>query len=221
MSKCACKSVFFQTNYYTQICSNCGVETYCGLQPEYDYTFRSLPIPYSRTSRFKELVRKLFGQEVGPKTTDPVWHVLEQNAPYDSTLDIIKVLKKSKLTNKFYCSLHVFSKLFLKSYQPPEYSPQDLQQLQRVLLDWFEETLLLWNKNAGDTGFFSYAWLIEKFLECLKVSAYSSYLKKLMCPVRRDKYVQKWKHITRTFDEPSVDLRPSPSGMPLTALEIS
>ena len=221
MGRCACNGICFATNYYTQVCSECGVETYLGIQPEFDYTFRSLPIPYSRKSRFKDLVRKLLGQEPGPKTTDPVWALLEQNSPYNSTHDIVRVLKRSKLQNKFYCSLHVFSKLFLKKYEPPPYTSNELQKLQCVLLQWFEETLMLWNKTASDTGFFSYSWLIEKFLHCLKISAYSSYLKRLMCPLRRDKYVKKWKTITRTSGAPSVDLRPYPSGRPLTALEIS
>jgi len=212
--------VFFTTNYYTRVCSGCGVEIWGGLQPEYDYTFRSLPIPYSRTCRFKDLVRKLLGLEVGPKTTDPVWGILEEHSPYNNTDDILRVLKRSKLTNKFYCSLHVFSKLFLKEYAAPPFSPCELAQLQTVLLKWFEETLLLWNQ-CGMTGFFSYSWLIEKFLECLAVTAFSPYLKRLMCPNRRDKYVSKWKKITRTSDEASADLPHARHGTPLTALGIS
>ena len=190
MDSCCC-TLFCYSNYNTRICQECGRETQSGATPEHDYTYKSLPIPYSRVCRFVELVTKLLGIGHGPKRDDPVWRILEDNAPYDTPHDILLELKKSKIMNKHYNNLHLFSKVFLKNYQPPSISPTSVDSLQKTMLVWFEQVLYMWNKSCAE-GFFSYNWLIEQFLECLNIRCYSPYLKKLQCPIRRKKYSDRW-----------------------------
>ena len=195
MDACACDT-FLYTNYNTRICNKCGRETQHGPTPEHDYTFKSLPIPYSRVCRFVELVTKLLGVGHSPKDTDPVWKVLEQRAPYSTPHEILLQLKRSKIVNKHYNSLHLFSKVFQKRYTAPKISTHNMNVLRLTMKAWFEQVLYLWNKSAIE-GFFSYNWLIEQFLNCLKIHCLFPYLKKLQCPVRRQKYADRWKVISR------------------------
>ena len=197
MDSCACNE-FLHTNYNTRICNNCGRETQHGPTPEHDYTFKSLPIPYSRVCRFVELVTKLLGVGHGPRQTDPVWRVLEGEAPYCTTHQILLQLKRAKIVNKHYNSLHLFSKVFLSNYKPPDISPRDMKALRITMKSWFEQVLYLWNKSAIE-GFFSYNWLIEQFLLCLKINCLFPYLKKLQCPIRRQKYADRWKIISNNI----------------------
>ena len=196
MNPCVCNSFIF-TNYNTRICLNCGRETKHAPTPEHDYSFKSLPIPYSRVCRFVELVTKLLGVGHGPKNTDPVWKVLETKAPYNATHEILSQLKRSTIVNKHYNNLHLFSKVFLKKYNPPNITPYNPKILRRLMKSWFEQVLYMWNLS-GIEGFFSYNWLIEQFLLCLKISCLFPYLKKLQCPVRRQKYRDRWKIISNT-----------------------
>ena len=195
MSSCVCSS-YCHTNYNTRICNDCGRETYHGLTPEFDYSFRALPVPYSRVNRFSELSTKLLGMGSGPKQTDPVWGVLEAKAPYSTAEAILLQLKRSKIINKHYSCLHLFARVFLEKYKPPPFSYEQVFSLKKTLAKWFEETIHMWNKS-GVEGFFSYNWLIEQFLGCLDIECYSPYLKRLQCPVRRKKYSERWAIISQ------------------------
>ena len=96
MDPCVCNSFIF-TNYNTRICLNCARETKPAPTPEHDYSFKSLPIPYSRVCHFVELVTKLLGVGHSPKDTDPVWRILEEKAPYSTPHEFFLQLKGQKI----------------------------------------------------------------------------------------------------------------------------
>ena len=164
--KCTCGGGTFDTNYHTRVCFDCGVETFAGYVPANQvYTphgNRALPPTYSRLGRFRELIRRVFAIDNGPKVTDPVWEYLKERSPFPNVTAIFQSLKGSRLENKHYSNVHLFSKVFT-TYEPHRFTSQELRYFVEHLCQLFENTLQKWNLNSMKT-FFSYSWLIEQYL---------------------------------------------------------
>ena len=176
------------TQYHTNVCLNCGRERKVLVNsPDYNTYITTGPLmrSYSRPERWTTLVKKVCGLHSGPPTIDPVWEYLKSKAPYANPREIIKSLRKSKLKNKHYPSLHAFAKVFDKSYV----QPFDPQKVLKHLCSYFDHVMTMWN-HTRNKQFFSYSWLIEQGLEIFNHITYLPFVKKLMCPNRRNKYAQ-------------------------------
>ena len=191
---CNCDNRFLvQSEYGTVICTKCGIETKITLEPheascnQFDF---SPPIfrVYSRPDRWKTIVSKIVGVHSGPPRDDPVWPYLKSHS-HNITCpqDILALLRKSKLKNKHYQCIHIFSKAFLKTYSPPNVSPNLVTKNLNIYFDHINH---IWLKQfAPSCPFISYAWLLEQALSFYGFREYLPYLKKLMCKNRRQKYV--------------------------------
>jgi len=201
--KCTCGGRMFDTNYHTRVCFDCGVETFAGYAPANQvYTphgNRALPPTYSRLGRFRELIRRVFAIDNGPKATDPVWEYLKERSPFPNVAAIFHTLKASRLENKHYSNVHLFSKVFT-TYEPHRFTSQELRCLVEYLCQLFENTLHKWNLNSMKT-FFSYSWLIEQYLTHCKLHFFLQYVKQLQCPHRRKKYELKMSQLNDTLPE--------------------
>ena len=182
MCDCNCSKVL--TDYYTQICLACGVETSAGLSQEFIYMpGASLSRSYSRNERWRNLIRKITGYHCGPPVRDPVWKHLAANKPFETPRDIILCLRNSKLINKHYQNIYVFTKIF-SSYEVPKFD----KRVTADLLVHFDFVYRLWNRHFGKRPFFSYNWLIEQTLELFNYTEFIPFVKLLVCPKRRRKY---------------------------------
>ena len=181
------------SSYYTRVCTQCGVEVYEGGCPQPIYNLAPLPKGYSRTDRFRVLVRKILGRHPGPPATDLVWSYLTDNKPFQSLSQIIAALKKSKLRMKHYQCAHIFSNIFSTPEASP-FSTTELSSIENELCRRFDNTLYKWNSRFSGR-FFSYTWLLEKFLFSIEIPFYIKYLKRLQCPLRRQKYKDMWDDI--------------------------
>ena len=182
------------TEYSTVVCTVCGKERpVLVYTPDYHSIVNSAPLVryYSRKDRWIALIKKVLGIHSGPPTTDPVWEYLSSRKPFDTVADIRDSLRKSKLRNKHYPSLHIFAKLFSPSYAKPERRPNDVFSM---LVKYFDIILRLWNlhktnPNVNTSLFFSYNWLIEQGLAFYNLWEYIPFVKLLKCNTRRRKYV--------------------------------
>lgn len=190
MIQCPCGGGVVETSYHTKVCMECGLETFNGYstanQVYNSHSSRPLPATYSRLSRFRDLIRRVFGLDNGPKVDDPVWNYLGKRSPFEDVAHIFVTLKQSPLQNKHYGSCHLFAICF-SNYKGHPYSSQDLQFFVSILCNKFEQTLQRWNQCNQDS-FFSYSWLIELYLRELKLYFFLQYVKHLQCPHRRKKY---------------------------------
>ena len=176
------------TNEHTMVCTNCGIERPVLVNsPDYNTYITTGPLmrSYSRPERWNTLVKKVCGLHCGPPMVDPVWEYLKGRAPYNSSKEIIKTLRKSKLKNKHYPSLHAFCRVFDSSYVEP-FKPRIVL---KNLCGYFDHIMTMWNHTKNEQ-FFSYSWLIEQGLEIFNHITYLPFVKKLMCPNRRAKYTQ-------------------------------
>ena len=181
---CSCDSLKVTTDYNTEICISCGIEQPVGITQEFVYMpGANLLRSYSRNERWRNLIRKITGYHCGPPPRDPVWKHLESHKPFKIPRDIITCLRKSKLVNKHYQNIFIFTKIF-SPYIIPEYNPEVSTRLE----SYFEFVYLLWNRHFGKRPFFSYNWLIEQSLELFNFTEYKPFVKLLVCSKRRRKY---------------------------------
>lgn len=198
---CDCNTHVMYTVFST-ICTGCGLEK-SFITPQiqtYSSTTQSCIVisPYSRKHRFTGLLRKILGVDSGPPCKDRVWHFLSVSAPFQNTDAIITCLKNSSIKTKYYNSLHVFSKAFMKNYKSPACDLEPLV-IESLLENMFEEVMFRWNRFQSSESFFSYAWLLEKLLKHINIfDIYKPYLKLLVCPNRRLKYASRWESLHLT-----------------------
>ena len=193
---CYCvNACLLYSSYNTTICQKCGVERFVGCSPTPLYNLAPLPKGYSRSDRFRILVKKILGTHPGPPHSDDVWQFLARHKPYNSLTHIVSSLKQSKLKLKHYQCVHVFRNIF-GEHPPKKCDITILQTVEHQLCALFDKTLRKWNRHYREgLRFFSYPFLLEKFLRMTNKEAFLCYLKTLQCPIRRDKYEELWKRI--------------------------
>ena len=198
MTQCCEFQKCVDTNYHTRVCTSCGVESFYGFAPENvafgEHYLRPITPTYSRLNRFKDLIRRILAVESGPKACDPVWEYLRRFAPYKNTKTIFEALKTSGLECKHYGNCHLFTQVFAQNYIPHTFSAQEVRHIEQLLCHRFEATLVRWN-SFNDGKFFSYNYLIEKYLKEHQLIYFLQFVKQLQCPKRRHKYDLKLKQI--------------------------
>jgi len=189
---CSCGIRLCETTYHTLLCYSCGKEKFHGYtNHQHNQLYNSHCSPscyptYSRPARFRILLRRVFALDAGPKLADPVWHYLEDNCPYVSTNEIYRALKTSALVTKHYGQLHLFSKIFA----PYAEHDIDVHYYLDLFCTKFSKLLHEWVK-LQENSFFSYNWIIERYLREHKLDMFLPYIKHLQCPHRREKYEHK------------------------------
>jgi len=183
---CSCNTIIVVTDYYTEVCTGCGIESSIHLTQEPIYMpCATIDRSYSRIDRWKGLVRKITGYNNGPSVADPIWKYLKVSAPYNHPQEILKTLRKSSLTNKHYQSLYMFTKVFAPKYELPKLQVE----VSLKLSSYFNFVYRMWNKFFGDNKpFFSYNWLVEQSLHFYNYEMYLPFIKQLVCKKRRRKY---------------------------------
>ena len=188
---CCTHETVFYTEHSSIVCANCGIERRVLANiMDYKRSLTSAPLCrfYNRHDRWCTLVKKVCGIHNGPQVSDPVWEYLEGKKPFKSTQAILECLRKSKLKNKHYPSLHAFSKNFCSTYRTPREHPDAVY---KKLCNYFTHILFLWANTTKKKPklFFSYNWLLEQGIAFYNLSDYSYFIKRLKCANRRGKYV--------------------------------
>ena len=181
-NKCKVNLIFTSC---TKICPSCGTETRFldNSLPGYAQKHSIfLSSSYSRRYRFHSLLLKTVCFHNGPSTKDNIWKFLEENGPYENSIDIQKSLQKMNAKNKRYDMLPIFTRAFCKVKMKRASSKQIRTAM--LLYDALESR---W-KQAKVKRFFSYFYLLEKILTKVGAAFSLAHCKKLICKKRRSFY---------------------------------
>ena len=201
---CSCNAPIFDTDYSTIVCSKCGIETKVGLKlalPSSDSYNTHTPffIGYSRSKRFETMLNAVF-RPTPVKADDQVLEFLFKSAPIHNMGHLFRLLKKNKAKDKRYCSLHLFSKLFVKNYNAPQVP---LECVHKGIIQRFKDIEFLHMRYL--TGpFFNYCYLLRRFLLYARLEDHVKFVKRLKCPRRcrvYDQMFEKLLNLSRTSAE--------------------
>ena len=184
------------TQYDTTLCMQCGVERKKGLSIEsksdaHNYISHA-PFfnAYSRKKRFICMLDSVLFA-TGHKLDEPILKYLTETTPPEKFLtseELVKHIRKSKVKDKRYSSLHFLSKLFVANYKCPIRRDQDLRKSREHIIWMFEEVQFGHRRYFMKSNFFNYCWLLRKFLDRCDLGNYNIFVKPLKCKHRQKTY---------------------------------
>lgn len=187
-----CTHQYLFTNF-SQICTICGIETPILNLDVYNVYSAPMTKNYDRGQRFKLKVEKLLLLHSGPKSSEPVWRVLEEHVEHLlHPMDIRTCLRKSKIKSKHYDCIHLFSKIFCNVF----HEVQDHTTILATILKRFQDIYFNWKLKIGTGLFFSSDWLLRHLVSNLCPDLVV-FLKPKTSQNRHDKYVKMLQTISR------------------------
>ena len=179
-----CEHRFLNTTW-SKVCCLCGYTERVLYLDQFNTNSAPLYKGYNRRTRFTLKVNKLLGIHSGPNSEDPIWPYLAKRSLFlNSPLDIRNCLRNAPLRNKHYDCVRIFCDVFTDF--KVSIDPQSTYQLQQYLFKQFETLYCRWNA-LRNSPFFSYAWLLRRFLTDI-YSPLIVYLKPRTCKRRNIKY---------------------------------
>jgi hypothetical protein len=186
---CDCKNVIY-LNRHTKVCENCGVETRVPFNmseliiiDSYN-THSPFSRGYCRLNRFKRMLYSIIypcPQLFDNKTLK----YLGLHSPIRNKSYLLKLLKKSPVKDKRYCSLHLYCKLFCLDYVPPR-KPENIAQICEAIMNHFKDIEFAHHKYGEP--FFNYQYLLNLCLKKWNLHEYLKFTKTLKCRNRRRLY---------------------------------
>ena len=186
---CVCENLI-ESNYHTAICMDCGLENRIGLSivvAKRPYDMCPFPTGYCRYKRFGKLADAFLFPT--PALADNSMLEFLSGRTYGTIHNLTTSMKASKLRDKRYMSIHLFSKLFVRSYKRPK--ERDYYRVKKKLMRAFEEVDFAHINMCSENPFFNYAWLLAVLLGELRLHDLVPYVKNLRCKHRRKFYTAK------------------------------
>jgi hypothetical protein len=186
-----CQHSYFETDYNTLVCRNCGLEIQTDLKSDVGYTDNvPLETGYSRSNRMKMLLRQLFQPQMyGCPNSEVSAHAI-QHGPFTNGTTLLGWLAQLKVKHKQYQNTHFYFAISDKSYRIP---PKPCHEKINGIMKEFQamETLFQWRKH-NYTSFFSYNWLLRKLLVKWTLCYYIPFVKQIKCKKRQAQYERMW-----------------------------
>ena len=182
------------TDYYTQICTNCGLELQVGHFPCSTDIGTNAPLRiscYLRNKRFQNQLECVVMPLHASFPKSITMYLLKQHAPYKTIRSLIQQLKSIQ-GPKSYIHLHYYCINFLENYTP---MPVVCKQTRYDIVSFFMKVENRFLSNH-DTAFFSYPWLLIKLLNMFGLQKFTPYVKNISCRKRVAKYDRLWKSLT-------------------------
>jgi hypothetical protein len=132
-----------------------------------------------------------------------MFQFLSVHKPYESVEDIMNRMKLSTLKDKRYCSLHLFARYFMPSYQAPNH----MLQFQKTIMFSFREVERKFSRFQ-DKPFFNYPWLLRKLLSIHSLSAYICFVKPIRCEKRNLYYEELYQQVMNASKDSLVQGNP-------------
>ena len=168
--------IFYDTSYYTKVCSGCGLEVMGGLTIEVAYT-ENMPLytGYSRKKRFKNMLLAII---------DPTRHcsmdghtqVLLGDQRFEDIPSMLNALKRTKSKNKQYSSVHLYAIVYVNNHKSPTIPHK---KIVADIVGDFSKYEHGYYTHFTNRQFFSYRWLLEKLLIRHNLTMFCCYVKKL------------------------------------------
>jgi hypothetical protein len=178
----------FLTNYNTQLCEECGIETPVGPVPTSSGSCSvPLGLTYSRFHRVANILDQLFQPHYyGTPSSRVVCELLTQKKRFSTGVELLDWLSRLNVKNKKYQSAHYYFLICNRDYVVPRCPcPEQRHLVLRdfcILEDKFE------CMDHAYSSFFSYNWLLRKLLVRHHLGYYCQFIKTIKCPRRSRGY---------------------------------
>ena len=177
------------TDYNTQICTCCGIETQVCIVPQLSYGNSSpLVLGYSRGARFKTILEKLLNPRVYGKANHRVLYELSRlpKNHFKNGFELLKWLAALRIPNKNYQCSHYY---YIYVTKPKEYPTPPPIVVMNALEQQFNQIENKYLASSQDfRSFFSYNWILKKLLENNDLDYYIQFVKPIKCKRRLIKY---------------------------------
>ena len=177
-----CNHDFICSDYNTNICRNCGIETESPLIPSKGYTENMpLELGYSRYNRMNKLLNQLFSPKLyGTPNSRVVFEVIKHKFAHGN--ELLKWLSKLAVKNKRYQNAHFYYTIHDPTYKVPQ--PPSSRTMLAILghFSKLEQRFECWSHKYK--SFFSYNWLLRYFLKKFKLNTYIQFVKEIKCKKR-------------------------------------
>jgi hypothetical protein len=195
---CSCGEQFIIQTDGNDTCTMCGVIGRSNFVNRFDAPRDSLcQATYERHKRFRDIVTKVVFPCVENKDYPMYEYLKSTNKQFETVGDVLQAMKRSKLLNKRYCSLHTFCRFFLKNYVKPKVeSPLLLIKMSVRMFTFLESEH--YKKCTGN--FFNYGWLLRRLLDLLDCDTLKRYVKPIKCPKRNEFYENMFCSLNCKFD---------------------
>jgi hypothetical protein len=197
---CDTDSAFF-TEEHTRLCFNCGVEERAPFNITYqNFSYQqahSIPTDntYNRRKRFATMLDSaVLGHNL--VSDDKMLHYLS-GGTYNTLADIVDAIKRSKLRDKRYASLHCFARIYANDYTRHPPIPNWFVLRKRVL-NRFRDVEFV-HRRTFTKPFMSYTWLLHQLLEEFGLGVYKRYVKTLKCKKRNKAYAEDYEIVRATL----------------------
>ena len=174
-----------------KVCKFCGLQngihiecdqTSCG----YIQTHSPFTNGYSRKKRFSNIVESLIHPT--PCKSDRI--MLEHfvtNSIKCKVSEIENILRISKLRDKRYHSMHLFSRLFAIDYIAPK-RRDTLLIMRRLMFDFERLEFAFVKQYSNQKPFLNYNWILLHLLKLHKLFEFMKFVKKIKCQKRLEYY---------------------------------
>ena len=201
MKHCRCDvPALIETCQDTMVCTNCGVEkSVLRLAPVNISYQQRMSVSthgvntYSRTKRFTTmLTQSVIGTSF--EADDKMLACLYPQRPFATIDDLLVKIKKSRLRDKRYSSLHFFSKHTVTDYKSFPVPPR-WEETKRMVVAFFAAFERLYRKHYAGLPFVSYSWLLRTIMNDFELTPFTVFVKPLKCKRRRLRYHNIYNHI--------------------------
>ena len=194
---CNCKYVV-RTDYNTDVCVCCGNESQCPLsiiQAERPVNMCMFPTGYSRHKRFSKILDSVLFPT--PTSADNNMLKFLFKKSFSSITELIGAMKSATLRDKRYSSLHLFCKLFVRSYKAP--AQRNYYEVKRCIMKKFECIEFGHLGTCPNKQFPNYNWLLTILLAETGLTGHVQYVKNLRCKHRKEFYTHQLDEIRRAY----------------------
>lgn len=189
-----CSHSFFYSEYATIICRICGMERQCCIPPSAGYTENQpLELGYSRFNRMTGLLNQLFNPTL---YGTPNYRVLSEakKQRFDDGKALLVWLSKLNIKNKRYFHAHFYFAASQPTYKMPP--PPNKQIIREILTIFSKIDYRFDNSKHPFKSFFSYNWMVRRFLKDFDLGIYLQFVKDIKCKKRGKLYDMMWEYFT-------------------------
>lgn len=195
---CKCTAPKFLTDYNTEVCSSCGLENRIGysmFEPNANVYNTHTPFlqGYSRQKRFAAMLDCVITPSPSSADNETLKYMLPHKT-VKNVNEIFKLLKNHNSKDKRYCSVHLFTRLLCPTYVPPKTVSHEVR---KRILNRFKDMEFLHRRFVNHKPFFSYCWLLRKFLSNEGLTQFLPYVKTLKCKRRCKVYEDLYTELIR------------------------
>ncbi len=195
-----CTHKYLETEYNTQVCTECGLEQSVPLSNKCGgYTLcQPLYVGYSRSSRFRKLLQQLFYPRTHGVISSECLSLLKKEE-IKTTQQLLKIIQQLDCGGKNYNNLHMYAVYCVDDYIEPR---RVFAKKMNDLLGDFRKVEYILSTHYPNKRFFSYRWILVILLRKHALEEYVQYVKPLVNKRSNKRYDMMYEEVTKILDKP-------------------